>query len=207
MVTVHAPAWTRVVVCAGTPNNASMVTVYAPAWTTVVVCAGTPHNKLRVTIHAPAWTKVVVCVGTPSVTICDVYRRRTRVSRRPLCCAPARNVYCDTHVSWHRLLSRGGVDRYVVHRHVMCVVIRAYLDTRFFPVGGERKGGTRRHAGASDEACTGIHVTQLLLHTGARHRMRQNISWVCATRHVHAYWNGRGGSVRFVIPVCGMCHE
>ena len=74
-VTIHAPAWTRVVVCAGTPNNASMVTVYAPAGTTVVVCAGTLHNTLRVTIHAPARTKVVVCVCTPSVTICDVYRR------------------------------------------------------------------------------------------------------------------------------------
>ena len=49
-----------------------MVTVYAPAWTTVVVCAGTPHNKLRVTVHASAWTKVVVWVGTPSVTIYDV---------------------------------------------------------------------------------------------------------------------------------------
>ena len=94
----------------------------------------------------------------------------------------------------------GGIDRYVVHRHVMCVVIRAYLDTRFFPVGG-KKGGTRRHAGASDEACTGIHVTQVLLHTDARHRMRQNISWVCATRHVRAYWNGRGSSVWFVIPI------
>ena len=34
-VTIHAPAWTRVVVCAGTPHNASMVTVYAPAGTTV----------------------------------------------------------------------------------------------------------------------------------------------------------------------------
>ena len=88
-----------VVVCADTPKNASMVTAYAPAWTTVVVCAGTPHNKLRVTIHAPAWTKVVVCVGTPSATFCDVYRRRTRVSRRPLCCAPARSVCCDTHAS------------------------------------------------------------------------------------------------------------
>ena len=33
--TIHAPAWTRVVVCAGTPNNGSMVTVYAPAGTTV----------------------------------------------------------------------------------------------------------------------------------------------------------------------------
>ena len=98
-VIIHAPAWTRVVVCAGTPNNASMVTVYAPAGTTVVVCAGTPHNTLRVTIHASAWTKVVVCVGTPSVTICDVYRRRTRVSLRRLCCAPARNVCCDTHAS------------------------------------------------------------------------------------------------------------
>ena len=75
-VTIRAPAWTRVVVCAGTPNNASMVTVYAPAGTTVVVCAGTPHNTLRVTIHAPAWTKVtihapawtrvVVCAGTPN---------------------------------------------------------------------------------------------------------------------------------------------
>ena len=60
-VTIRAPAWTRVVVCAGTPNNASMVTVYAPAGTIVVVCAGTPHTTLRVTIHAPAWTKVVVC--------------------------------------------------------------------------------------------------------------------------------------------------
>ena len=89
----------RVVVCAGTPNNTSMVIVYAPAWTTVVVCAGTPHNKLRVTIHAPAWMKVVVCVGTASVTICDVYRRRTLVSRRPLCCAPARYVCRDTHAS------------------------------------------------------------------------------------------------------------
>ena len=95
------------VVCAGTPNNASMVTVYAPAWTTVVLCAGTPHNKLRVTIQAPAWAKVVVCVDTPSVTICDVYRRRTRVL----------------------------IDRYVVHRHVMCVVIRTHLDTRVCPVG------------------------------------------------------------------------
>ena len=104
-VTIHAPAWTRVVVCAGTPNNVSMVTVYAPASTTVVVCAGTPHNKLRV--HAPAWTKVVVCVGTPPVTISDMYRRRTRVCRRPLCCAPGRNVCCDTHAS----------------------------NTRFFPVG------------------------------------------------------------------------
>ena len=82
-------AWTRVVVCAGTPNNASMVTVYAPAWTTVVVYAGTPHNKLRVTIHAPAWTKVVACVGTPSVTICDVYCRRTRVSRCLLYTSPS----------------------------------------------------------------------------------------------------------------------
>ena len=83
MVTVRALAWTRVVLCAGTPTNAPMVTVYTPAWTTVVVCAGTPHNKLRATIHAPAWTKVVVFVGTPPVIICDVYRRRTRVSRRP----------------------------------------------------------------------------------------------------------------------------
>ena len=33
--TIHAPAWMRVVVCAGTPHNASMVTVYAPAGTTV----------------------------------------------------------------------------------------------------------------------------------------------------------------------------
>ena len=117
MVTVHVPAWTRVVVCAGTANIASMVTVYAPAWTTAVVCAGTPHNKLRVTIHAPAWKKVVVCVDTQSVIICDVYRRRTRVSRRLLCC---------------------------VHRHVICVVIRTHLDTRFFPVGGEEG----RHASA-----------------------------------------------------------
>ena len=98
MVTVHAPAWTRVVVCAGTPNNASMATAYASAWTTVVMCAGTPQYTLRVTIHAPA-TKVVVCVATPFVTICDVYRRRRRVSRRPLCCAPARNVCCDTYAS------------------------------------------------------------------------------------------------------------
>ena len=62
-VTIHAPAWTRVVACAGTPHNASMVTVYAPAGTTVVVCTGTPHTTLRVTIRAPAWTKVEVCVG------------------------------------------------------------------------------------------------------------------------------------------------
>ena len=163
--------------CAGTPNNASMVSVYAPAWTTAVVCAGAPHNMLRVTIHAPASTKVVLYVGTPSVIICDVYRRRTRVSRRPKCCAPARDVFCDTHAS--------------------------------FPCG-ERKGGTRRHAGAGDEACTGIHVTQLLLHNinSARHRMSRNISWVCTIGHVHAYWNnGRGGSVWFVIPICGMYRE
>ena len=37
-----------------------------------------------------------------------------------------------------------GVNRYVVHRHVMCVVIRAYLDARFFPVGG---GGREARAG------------------------------------------------------------
>ena len=83
----------------------------------------------------------------------------------------------------------------------MCVVTRAYLDPRFFPVGG----GEGRHAPArcaSDEACTGIHVTQLLLHTGARHRMSRNISWVCSTGHAHAYWNGRGSSVWFVIPIC-----
>ena len=107
-VTIHAPAWTRVVVCTGTPNNASMASVYAPAWTTVVVCAGRPHKTLRVTIHAPAGTKVLVCVCTPSVTICDVYRRRTRVL----------------------------VERYVVHRHVMCIVTRGRLDTRVFPLGG-----------------------------------------------------------------------
>ena len=86
MVTVHAPAWTKVLVRADTPNNEWMVTVYAPAWTTtaVVVFAGTPHNKLRVTTHALAWTKVVMCVGKPSVIIYDVYRRRTRFScRRP----------------------------------------------------------------------------------------------------------------------------
>ena len=62
---VHAAAWTRVV-CAGTPNKASMVTVYAPARTTVVVCAGTPRNKLKVTIDAPAWTKALVRAGTPN---------------------------------------------------------------------------------------------------------------------------------------------
>ena len=60
IVTVHAPAWTGVVVCADTLNNAPMVTVYAPTWTTMVVCAGTPCITLRVTVHAPAWTKVVV---------------------------------------------------------------------------------------------------------------------------------------------------
>ena len=170
----------------------------------MVVCAGTPHNTLRVTLQAPAWTKVVVCVGTPSVNICDVYCRLKRVSRPPLCRALARNVCCDTHASYHTLLSLGGgVDRYVVHRHVMCVLIRAYRDTRFFAVGGGRKGGTPRHAGASDEACAGIHVTQLLLHTGARHCTRQNTSWVCATRRVHAYWNGRGSSVWFFIPILG----
>ena len=98
------------------------------------------------------------------------------------------------------------VDRYVVHRHVICVVIRMHLDTRFFPVRG-KEGDTRRHAGASDEACTGMHATQLLLHTGARHRMSRNISWVCATGHVHAYWNGRGSCVWFVIPICGMYRE
>ena len=38
-----------------------------------------------------------------------------------------------------------GVGRYVVHRHVMCVVIRAYLDTRFFPVGVDEGGGVLRH--------------------------------------------------------------
>ena len=31
------------------------------------------------------------------------------------------------------------VDRYVVHRHVVCVVIRTHLDTSFFPVGGEER--------------------------------------------------------------------
>ena len=88
----------------------------------------------------------------------------------------------------------------------MCVVIRTYLDTRFFPIGGV-KGGTRRHADASDEACTGIHVTQRLPHTGPRYRMSRNISLVCATGHVHAYWNSRGSSVRFVIPICGIYRE
>ena len=63
--TVHAPAWTKVLVRAGTPNNESMVTVHAPAWTTVVVCAGTPRNASIVTVYAPAWTTVVVCAGTP----------------------------------------------------------------------------------------------------------------------------------------------
>ena len=58
-----------------------------------------PHNTLRVTIHAPAWTKVVVCVCTPSVTICNVYRRQTRVSRQTLCCAPARNCLLYTSPS------------------------------------------------------------------------------------------------------------
>ena len=38
-----------------------------------------------------------------------------------------------------------GVDRLVVHRHVMCVVIRTQLDTRFFPVGVDEGGGVRRH--------------------------------------------------------------
>ena len=79
-------AWTRVVVCAGTPNDASMVTVYAPAWTTVVVCADTPHNKMRVTIHAPAWTKVVVCVGTPPVTICNVSPPNAGFSSNAMLC-------------------------------------------------------------------------------------------------------------------------
>ena len=36
------------------------------------------------------------------------------------------------------------VDRYVVHRHVMCVVIRTHLCTRFFLVGG---GGREARAG------------------------------------------------------------
>ena len=39
----------------------------------------------------------------------------------------------------------GGIDRYVVHRHVMCVVIRTHLDKRFFPVGADEGGGVRRH--------------------------------------------------------------
>ena len=88
-------------------DNASMVIVYAPAWTIVVVCAGTPHNTLRVTIHAPAWTKVGVCVCTPSVTVTCIAAERGSL-----------------------------VECYAVHRHVMCIVIRARLDTRFFPVGG-----------------------------------------------------------------------
>ena len=59
-----------------------------------------------------------------------------------------RHVMCvviRTHLDT-RFFPVGGGDRYVVHGHVMFVVIRAYLDTRFFPVGG---GGreARRHAG------------------------------------------------------------
>ena len=53
---------------AGTPNNESMVTVHAPAWTRVVVCTGTPTNapnkESMVTVHALAWTRVVVYAGT-----------------------------------------------------------------------------------------------------------------------------------------------
>ena len=37
------------------------------------------------------------------------------------------------------------VDRYVVHRHVMCVVIRTHLDTRFFPVRGFDRYVVHRH--------------------------------------------------------------
>ena len=79
------PAWTRVVVCAGTEktrlwilsthrregqwNNESKVTIHAPAWTRVVVCAGTPNNASMVTVYAPAGTTVVVCAGTPHNTL------------------------------------------------------------------------------------------------------------------------------------------
>ena len=62
-------------------NNESKITIHAPAWTRMVVCAGTPkktrlsllsthrrkrqwNNESKVTIHAPAWTRVVVCAGT-----------------------------------------------------------------------------------------------------------------------------------------------
>ena len=43
-----------------------------------------------------------------------------------------------------RFFPVGGVDRFVVHRHVMCVVIRSQLDTRFVPVGVDEGGGVRR---------------------------------------------------------------
>ena len=58
MVTAHAPAWTKVLVLAGTQKNKSMVTVHAPAWTRVVVCAGIPNNASMVTVYVPAGTTV-----------------------------------------------------------------------------------------------------------------------------------------------------
>ena len=47
------------------------------------------------------------------------------------------------------------VDRYLVHRHIMCVVIRTYLVTRVSLFGGRGGRSTRRRAGAGNEACTG----------------------------------------------------
>ena len=58
-----------------------------------------------------------------------------------------RHVMCIvicTHLATH-FFPVGGVDRYVVHRHVMCVVIRTQLDTSFVPVGVDEGGGVRRH--------------------------------------------------------------
>ena len=62
-------------------------------------------------------------------------------------------VVIRTHLAAHFSLV-GGVDRYVVHRHVMRVVIRAYLDTRFFSVGG----GRRREARAGTLAPATTHA-------------------------------------------------
>ena len=45
------------------------------------------------------------------------------------------------------------VDRFVVHRHVMCVVIRAQLDTRFFPVGVDEGGGVHRYTEYRVDGC------------------------------------------------------
>ena len=44
-----------------------------------------------------------------------------------------------------RFFPVGGVDRFVAHRHVTCVVIRTQLETRFVPVGVDEGGGLRRH--------------------------------------------------------------
>ena len=81
------------------------------------------------------------CAPSPRITSRWLMSLRRRGRR--WWCTPAPNP----HVSASCVVAVRGVlvDRYVVHRHVMFVVIRTYLGMRFFPVGW---GGGEKHAPA-----------------------------------------------------------